>query len=320
LTGLTQLLEQNNISLPDFSKKKEGGSNSEDRERACTFIVGTSSSPSFIIDFGASIHMVSTKDTFSSLDMSKGLPIVLGDDSLTDSLGKGRIDLDHGSFNNVLYVPGLSSNILLVYQMTHTGSPKKVIFSLDDVEITENLNGKVIAKGVVDHTSKVYKFSHFLPYSNRCALLIHANEASKLWHEIFGHINYKYLSYLSEKDMVIGLPKIEFAKGVCQGCILGKHSKHKYEKASHERTFAPLELIHNDIAGPLPHMSMTQAKYAVTFIDDFSRYCWVHFLKHKSEVFDLFKVFRALVENQYGRKLKILRYENCGEYVKSKFI
>ena len=59
--------------------------------------------------------MVSTKEAFSSLDMSKGPPIVLGDDSLTNSLGKGRIDIDHGKFNNVLYVPGLASNILLVY-------------------------------------------------------------------------------------------------------------------------------------------------------------------------------------------------------------
>ena len=68
---------------------------------------------------------------------------------------------------------------------------------------------------------KVYMFSRFLPYSNPSALLIHANEASKLWHERFGHLNYKYLFDLSEKDMVIGLPKIKFSKGVCQGCILG---------------------------------------------------------------------------------------------------
>ena len=40
--------------------------------------------------------MVSTKVAFSSLDMSTGPPIVLGDDSLTDSLGKDRIDLEHG--------------------------------------------------------------------------------------------------------------------------------------------------------------------------------------------------------------------------------
>ena len=138
--------------------------------------------------------MVSTKEAFSSLDMSKGPPIVLGDDSLTNSLGKGRIDLDHGKFNNVLYVPGLSSNLLSVYQMTHTRSPKKLIFSPDDVKIIEISNVKFIEKGVANHTSKVYMFVHFLPYSNPSALLIHANEASKIWHEIFGHLNYKYLS------------------------------------------------------------------------------------------------------------------------------
>ena len=82
--------------------------------------------------------------------------------------------------------------------MTHTGSPK-VIFSPDEVEITEISSGKFIAKGVANHAQKVYMFSHFLPYSNPSALLIHANEASKIWHEIFGHLNYKYLSDLSEK-------------------------------------------------------------------------------------------------------------------------
>ena len=62
----------------------------------------------------------------------------------------------------MLYVPGLASNLLSVYQMTHTGSPKKVIFSPDEVEITEISSGKVISKGVANHTLKVYMFSHFL--------------------------------------------------------------------------------------------------------------------------------------------------------------
>ena len=137
---------------------------------------------------------------------------------------------------------------------------------------------------MVDHTSKVYKFSHFLPYPNPTSLPIHANEERKIWNEIFDHINYKYLSDLSEKDMVIGLPKIKFSMGVCQGCILGKHPEHKYEKSSYERTSAPLELIHSDISSPFPHMSMSQAKYALNFIDEFSRYCWFHFLKRKFEV------------------------------------
>ena len=100
--------------------------------------------------------MVSTKEAFSSLDMSKGPPVVLGDDSLADSLGKGRIDLDHGKSSNVLYVPGLASNLLSVYQMTHTGSPKKVILCPDEVDITEISSGKVIAKGVANHFEGIH--------------------------------------------------------------------------------------------------------------------------------------------------------------------
>ena len=53
----------------------------------------------------------------------------LRDDSLTDSFGKGRIDLDHGKFSNVLYVPGLASNLLSVYQMTHTYFPLMMLRS-----------------------------------------------------------------------------------------------------------------------------------------------------------------------------------------------
>ena len=50
---LTQILEKNNISLPDCLKKREGGSNSEDRERVHALVAGTSSSPSFIVESGA---------------------------------------------------------------------------------------------------------------------------------------------------------------------------------------------------------------------------------------------------------------------------
>ena len=133
---LTKLLEKNNISLPDCSKNREGGSNSEDKEREHSLVAGTSILPSFINHSRASRHMVLKKEIFSSLDISKGPPIVLGDKYLTDSMGKGRIDLDHGNFNNVLYVPGLSSNLLLAYQMTHTRSPNKFIFYPNEVEIS----------------------------------------------------------------------------------------------------------------------------------------------------------------------------------------
>ena len=59
--------------------------------------------------------MVSTREALSSLDASNGPKIILGDDYKNESKGKGRIDLNHGSFNNVLYVLGLTANLLSVY-------------------------------------------------------------------------------------------------------------------------------------------------------------------------------------------------------------
>ena len=47
-----------------------------------------------------------------------------------------------------------------------------------------------------------------MPLYSPFGLLNHVNEANKLWNEIFGHLNYKYLSNLHEKNMVIGIPKL----------------------------------------------------------------------------------------------------------------
>jgi hypothetical protein len=52
--------------------------------------------------------------------------------------------------------------------------------------------------------------------------------------------------------------------------------------------------------------------YYVSFIDDFSRKTWIYFLKTKDEVFSRFQEFKALVENQTGKKIKVLRSGQWG--------
>ena len=59
--------------------------------------------------------------------------------------------------------------------------------------------------------------------------------------------------------------------------------------------------------------------YFVTFIDDYSRKVWVYFMQHKSETFAKFKLWKAEVENQTGRKIKCLRSDNGTEYTDIKF-
>ena len=97
-------------------------------------------------------------ESFSLLQTRYGPSIHMGDDTQIRAEGNGSINLKHGVFRNVLYVPCLAASLLYVYQMTHTGSPKWVVFGPDLVEITYILTGNIIAKGVGNHASKAYEF------------------------------------------------------------------------------------------------------------------------------------------------------------------
>ena len=75
-----------------------------------------------------------------------------------------------------------------------------------------------------------------------------------------------------------------------------------------------LELVHNDVFGPMLIPSLGRSKYYVSFVDEFSKMAWIYFLKKKSEVFERFLEFKSLVENQTDRKIKVLRTNNGGEF------
>jgi hypothetical protein len=64
------------------------------------------------------------------------------------------------------------------------------------------------------------------------------------------------------------------------------------------------------VFGSVPVPSLGKSLYCVSFIDYFSRNTWIYFLRMKSEVFDKFKEFKALVENQIDKKIKVFRREN----------
>ena len=74
-------------------------------------------------------------------------------------------------------------------------------------------------------------------------------------------------------------------------------------------------MVHSDIIGPLPTPSYGGSRYVLTFIDDYSRFCWVYFLKLKSKVFEQLKIWKDLVENQSGNRINIIRTDNGNEYV-----
>jgi hypothetical protein len=59
--------------------------------------------------------------------------------------------------------------------------------------------------------------------------------------------------------------------------------------------------------------------YYVSFIDELSRNTWIYFLRNKSQVFDKFKYFKVLVENQTKKIIKVLRTNNGGEFFGNEF-
>jgi hypothetical protein len=116
------------------------------------------------------------------------------------------------------------------------------------------------------------------------------------------------MQQLSKKGMVIGLHDIHFSKGVCEGCVLGKHSQEKFEKGKAHKASSPLDLIHSDFMGPFLHPSINKARYMLTFLDAYSRYTWVFFLRKKFEVYEHLKDFKALFETQNREKDQIPPY------------
>ncbi|KAK0594590.1 hypothetical protein LWI29_005899 [Acer saccharum] len=60
-------------------------------------------------------------------------------------------------------------------------------------------------------------------------------------------------------------------------------------------------------------------EYFITFTDDYSRFGYVYLMRHKSDAFDMFKAFKAEVENQLEKHIKILRSDRGGEYLSGEF-
>lgn len=72
--------------------------------------------------------------------------------------------------------------------------------------------------------------------------------------------------------------------------------------------------MHSDVCSIL-EVSLEGSKYFVTLIEDFSKYCWVYTLNEKSDVFEFFKTWLAMVQRQFEVELQTLICDNGGEYV-----
>ncbi|CAH9092150.1 unnamed protein product [Cuscuta epithymum] len=138
----------------------------------------------------------------------------------------------------------------------------------------------------------------------------HPECSSLIWHLRLGHVSNTVLKELSHQYKEI--PFTSFDN--CDVCHFSRQKRLPYPNSTNksQRFF---EKIHVDIWGPLSTTSIDGFRYFLTIVDDFSRFTWIHTLKHKSEVKSLLIPFILLIQNQFDCHLKQLRSDNGKEFL-----
>lgn len=265
------------------------------------------------IDTGATRHVCCDKNMFSTYqEINHGEQLFMGNASTSTVQGIGNIVLKMTSgkeltLNNVLHVPDIRKNLVSGSLLVRNGF--RAVFEANKVVITKN--GMYVGKGYLNNDLFKLNVITIVPTVinkvNSSAYLI---ESSSIWHSRLGHVNYDTIRRLVNMDL---LPKFHIdANHKCETCVEAKLTKAPFQ--SIERNTEPLELIHSDICDLKFLQTRGGKKYFITFIDDATRYCYVYLLRSKDEALEMFKNYKTEVENQLGRKIKIIRSDRGGEY------
>lgn len=105
---------------------------------------------------------------------------------------------------------------------------------------------------------------------------------------------------------------------MCESCLLGKMTKSPFTGTC-ERGEGLLDLIDTDVCGPFRSTTRDANHFYVTFTDDYNIYGYIYLIKNKSETFEKFNEFKQEVENQFGRKIKMLISDRGSEYLSIEF-
>uniref|UniRef100_A0A2N9IN96 Integrase catalytic domain-containing protein n=1 Tax=Fagus sylvatica TaxID=28930 RepID=A0A2N9IN96_FAGSY len=236
----------------------------------------------WVIDSAASYHITPRREFFISYKVGNLGRVKMGNKSYADIVGIGDICVE-----------------------TNTGYTLK----LKDVRHIPDMHLNLISVSVLDKEGyeshlgngkwKLFKGSLVFARGKICCTLYKTqvklcrdmvnaaqdDSTPDLWHRRLAHMSEKGFQILAKKSL------IPFAK----------------------------DLVYFDVCGPIEVESLGGNRYFVTFIDDASRKVWVHVLKTKDQVFQLFKKFHAMVEREKGKSLKCLRTDNRGEYTSNEF-
>lgn len=232
----------------------------------------------WIIDSGASRHITRFKNKFEALENYRSEGVTIGDNSThpVKGIGTCSIQLRTGvtlKLKDVLIVPGIKRNLISISRLTDEGF--QVTFNEDKVLYwPKNTSLKnAITIGTKDGT--LYKLCNI----QNQALNHEITNSNETWHRRLGHIGFSTLPKIGK--ITSGIPNLNSKHtSICKGCALRKNIKKPFPLSEH-KSKSILELIHSDLCGPMPTLSLGGYSYYITFINDYSRKTWIFFLKVK---------------------------------------
>lgn len=271
----------------------------------------------WVLDSGCTSHMTKNRDYLHDMQEIKQNLSLASDNFYTEIKGKGTVtfkvpESGHNLFNS-LYVPSLNTNLMSVGKSTSYGN---TILFRDKVATVKNAKGKI--------TMRAFKREDGLYYitPRHVKAQVNSSYCNNImeWHQKLGHANEQDLKLALKNNKVQGMAfnkndKLE----ECEACIKGKMTKTTYKSASEPRTNKPLQIVHSDLCGPMRVPTHAGNKYFITFIDDFSRYSRVYFMKQKNEALKCFKIYKEEMENVLDLKIKCLQTDNGKEYLNEDF-
>jgi len=277
----------------------------------------SSNSNNFLVDSGATVHIINDKKKFLSFESSfcpETNVIQLADgtnaQNVARGLGNASIELtDHRGkehnvlLKNALYVPSFKQNILSVPVLTKDGA---------SVNFTNN-------SGILDYNGYIFNIAKHrnLYYVNSAKDIQSKTQSNTLsgWHSVLGHCNVRDILKLEEHVQGMKITDKD-TKFECETCVLGKMCDSRNRNPDRKAS-APLELVHLDLAGPVHTTAKDGYKYALICVDDFSNLTLVYFLKQKSDTVHAFKKFLSNM-TPFG-KVKKVRSDQGGEFISNEF-
>ena len=271
-----------------------------------------------VVDSGASNHMMSDRNLFDKIVNSQTRIITLGDGNSIKSNEKGSVYIStrvsEGKrktlrLNNVLYVPGLDTNLVSCSALDRDGYETKfskgccTILMKDEPICTAQLeDGLYILKDIVTE--------------EEADIAVGRTEGEELWHWRFGHVYLRTLKEMEKSGAVTGISFTDTPQNdvACVPCVEGKQSRLSLYSRKDTAT-KPGEVIFTDVCGPLPTPSLGGKSFFITFSDSFSSFKDVFLMATKGEALDCFKSFQATFERKYDCKIKLVYSDNGGEYL-----